>query len=94
MTTPANEMGEPCYRQTTADLMRTAAAALNKTLPDVASELRIRAIRLDRFRNEAERDRRRGFVLPLGWINRIDDAPDPVAAEAFRDWGRQWETDR
>jgi len=70
----------------TADVMRTAAAALRELMPELAGELAVRALRIDRLRDEAERDRRRGFVLPLGYLNRIDDAPDPVAAEAFEAW--------
>lgn len=76
------------FTQRTADVMRTAAAALRETLPELASDLAVRALRIDKFRDEAERDRRRGFILPLGYLNRIDGAPDPVAAEAFLDWQR------
>jgi hypothetical protein len=76
------------FLQTTADILRTAAAALREPMPDLAGELAVRAIRIDRFRVEADLDRRRGFVLPLGYLNQIDGAPDPVAAEAFDAWKR------
>lgn len=73
---------------TTAEVMRRAAAALRESMPQLAAELAVRAIRIDRFRVEADLDRRRGFVLPLGYLNQIDGAPDPVAAEAFDAWKR------
>jgi hypothetical protein len=86
VSAPANVV--PVYTLSTADVMRMAAAALREAMPDLASELAVRAIRIDRFRIEAELDRRRGFVLPLGYLTRIDGQPDPVAAEAFASWKR------
>jgi hypothetical protein len=88
VSSAANEIG-PAPRPhalQTSDLMRTAAAALREIMPELATELAVRALRIDRFRDEAERDRRRGFTLPLGYLTRIDGAPDPVAAEAFEAW--------
>jgi hypothetical protein len=45
----------------------------------LALELRARAVRLQQFRRYAENDLRRGFILPIAWVNRIDGIPTPEA---------------
>jgi len=64
------------------DLLRSCAFVLKgvgQLGNELALELLARAVLVDSFRRSAETDRRRGFLLPLAWVNRLDNVPDPAA---------------
>jgi hypothetical protein len=65
--------------QKTSELLRQAAAMLATVAPPLSAELEVRALLLDKFELKAERDRRRGFFLPLAWINELQGSPESMA---------------
>jgi hypothetical protein len=67
---------------TVEDLLRAASYVLlgqGELGRDLSRELEARAAIFAGFRRMAENDRRRGLVLPLAWVNRLDGVPDPTA---------------
>lgn len=63
----------------TSELLRQASSMVRVVAPAIGSELELRALVLEQFEVRAERDRRRGFFLPLAWINELQGSAEPMA---------------